>query len=147
MATGLKFLGFFFAFLCLEEGHRDPRDHVWRGGGTFSAPSGPFFTRTCVFFPAPGCFFVFFLFFGLRGPDWIARRCCVYLYTYIYIYLSLSLVQRMCSKNGMSNSKICSENAPELSESSARRSLKILPLSRPPLFSSYVGCGGNAVRF
>ena len=33
--TGLQFLGFFFASLCLAEGHRDPRDHFWRGGGAY----------------------------------------------------------------------------------------------------------------
>ena len=68
VGPGLKVSGFFFASLCLAEGHRDPRDHFWRGGGALSAPSGPFFTRTCVFFPAPGFFFSF-LAFGACWPS------------------------------------------------------------------------------
>ena len=76
LATGLKFLGFFFASLCLDESHRDPRGHSWRGGGAFSAPSGPFFTRTCVFFPAPG-FFSLFSLFCLLAFEWDAFRFCI----------------------------------------------------------------------
>ena len=68
MATGLKFLGIFFASLCLAEGHRDPRDRFWREGA-HNAPSGPFF-HTHVFCPCPRLFFlcVFFCFFRPLGP-------------------------------------------------------------------------------
>ena len=74
-----------------------------------------FFCRRCVSGTPPNCFGVFIQFYS----------------TSIYLYIYISLVQRMYSKNGMSNSKICSENVPELSLS----------------LSLHVGCGGNAVRF
>ena len=52
----------FFDSLCLAEGHKDPRDHFWRGGGAHIGFSGFFFTRTFVFFSLG-----FFFCFGLRG--------------------------------------------------------------------------------
>ena len=44
------FLGTFFASLCLAEGHRDPRDHFWRGGGAYCPLRSLFHTH--VFFQA-----------------------------------------------------------------------------------------------
>ena len=72
----------FVGLFCQPEGQGPRGRFIW-GGGALSTPSGPFFTRT--FLCSRPRFF-----FGLRGPDWIARRCCVYIYIYIYISLSCS---------------------------------------------------------
>ena len=63
--TGLKFLGFFFASLCLAEGHRDPRNHFWRGGGAYCLLRSLFHTH--VFCSRPRLFF-FLCFFSNEGP-------------------------------------------------------------------------------
>ena len=56
--TRAKVSGYFFASLCLAEGHRDPRDHFGRGGA-FCPIRHPFCTRTSLL--PPQVFFCFFL--------------------------------------------------------------------------------------
>ena len=52
------FRDIFFASLCLAEGHRDPRDHFWRGGGVYCPLGSLFHTHVC--FPLPQVFLFFF---------------------------------------------------------------------------------------
>ena len=77
--TRAKVSGYFFASLCLADGHRDPRDHFGRGGGAFCPLRSLLHTHTHIFVPAPG-----FFFFGPLGPrirtgvpDAIRVTCCV----------------------------------------------------------------------
>ena len=61
VGPGLKVSGYFFALLCLAEGHRDPGTFL-EGRGRFLCPLRSLFhTHT------PGLFF-FFHFMGLWGP-------------------------------------------------------------------------------
>ena len=63
-----------FASLCLAEGHRDPRDHFWRGGGAYCPLRSHFsHARFC---SHPRFFFFVCSFFWPLGPaaPWIARR-------------------------------------------------------------------------
>ena len=79
------FRDIFFASLCLAEGHRDPQNHFWRGGGVYCPLRSLFHTHVC-FSPAPGFSFflslsvslslslslcLFFL-LALGAPNWIA---------------------------------------------------------------------------
>ena len=66
LAPVLNFLGFFFASLCLAEGHRDPRDHFW--GGRILPPQVPFSHARFLFLPQVFLFFVFFLTKALGAP-------------------------------------------------------------------------------
>ena len=87
----------FFALTCLAEGHRDPLGLLSLGRGRFLCSLRPFFTRTCVCFPAPGFFLVAFEAKLVRRIAW-----------------TLSIR----SEYGISNSDSCPENTPKISEKS-----------------------------
>ena len=93
MSSTLALFGLVFVF-----GSHGPSGPSFVQKGGLGAPPGPFHMHVCLSMPQN------FVFAGLRGPDWIARRCCSKWNSY--------------SKSGVSNSKSCSENTPDLSESS-----------------------------
>ena len=117
-----------------------PRTVVNLAGGRLLSLPGPFSHARFVFsLPQVFFFWAFEAPTGQRDGDvyiyiyihtYFHFYISLYIYIYVYIYISLLFREwNLYSKNGMSSPKSCSENTPELSESSVRETLiKMLPL-------------------
>ena len=118
-----SFSGFLSAYFVCQRVTGTPRAFLIWGGGALSAPSGPFFTRTLLLFPAVFFFFVFFCW--PLGPSLACQTLSYPMQNAEFRALLREHPRTLC---GIPATYALSEPP-------------------PPLLRFWVDLGGNAVRF